>query len=83
MDYNLCAIMLPLVLIGSFIGVIISSILPEAILTIIVVALLIYLLYDSFDKAIGLWKKETIAIQRESMAFKELPGAPVAELVNI
>ncbi len=75
--------MLPLVLVGSFVGVIISSILPEAVLTIIVAALLFYLLYDSFDKAIGLWKKETIAIQLESLAFKELPGAPASELSNI
>jgi uncharacterized membrane protein YfcA len=82
-DYNLCAMMLPLVLIGSFVGVIISSILPEAVLTIILVILLFYLTYDSFEKAIGLWKKETVAIQLESLAFKELPGAPAAELVNI
>lgn len=64
-DYNLCAVMLPLVLAGSFVGVIISNILPEAILTIILVVVLIYLTYDSFSKAIGLWKKETIAMEKE------------------
>lgn len=73
-DYNLCAIMLPLVLAGSFVGVIISNILPEAVLTIILVVLLVYLTYDSFTKAFGLWKKECIAIEKEKLAYKPLAG---------
>lgn len=77
-DYNLCLVMLPLVLAGSFVGVIISNILPEAILTIILVVLLFYLTYDSLSKAIGLWKKETIAIEKEKAsqqaAYTQLGG---------
>lgn len=74
MDYNLCSIMLPLVLAGAFVGVIISNILPEAILTIILVIVLFYLTYDSLSKAIGLWKKETIALEKKKLAYKPLDG---------
>lgn len=84
MDYNLCLIMLPLVLAGSFVGVIISNILPEAVLTIILVVLLVYLTYDSLSKAIGLWKKETIALEKEKQAYKPLAGdKKQAELTSI
>jgi uncharacterized membrane protein YfcA len=72
-NYNLVAIMMPMVLIGSFVGVMISNLLPEAVLTIILVLLLFYLTYDSFSKAFELWGKETIAIQREG--HKPLPGS--------
>ena len=58
--------MMPQVLIGSFVGVMISNILPEAVLTIILVVLLFYLTYDSLSKATGLWRKETAAMEREA-----------------
>ena len=61
-DYNLVAIMIPMVLVGSFVGTIISNLLPEAVLTIILVILLFYSTYDSLKKAINLWKKETITM---------------------
>jgi len=51
--------MVPLVIFGSFFGTIVSSILPDAVLTIIIAILMVYLTYDSFNKAIILWKKET------------------------
>lgn len=67
--------MIPMVLVGSFVGTIISNVLPEAVLTIILVILLFYLTYDSLEKAINLWKKETIALQKEAAAYKPLPGS--------
>jgi uncharacterized membrane protein YfcA len=83
-DYNLCRVMLPLVLAGSFVGVIVSNILPEAILTIILVVVLFYLTYDSLNKAIGLWKKETIALEKERAAYKPLADAPKeAEMTKV
>jgi len=42
---------------------------------IILVILLFYLTYDSLSKAVGLWKKETIALEREAAAFKPLAGS--------
>lgn len=74
-DYNLVAIMLPLVLCGSFVGVMISNIMPEAVLTMILAILLFYLTYDSLSKAIGLWKKESIALEREAEVYKPLAGS--------
>ena len=62
-DYNLCAIMVPLVIFGSFFGTIISSVLPDAVLTIIIAILLVYLVYDSFSKAISMYNKETMALK--------------------
>jgi len=51
--------MLPLVLGSSFLAVILSHILPDAVLTIILSLLLVYLTYDSMSKAIKAWKKES------------------------
>lgn len=48
-DYNLASVMVPLVIFGSFFGTIVSSILPDAVLTIIIGLLLFYLTYDSFS----------------------------------
>lgn len=58
-DYNLASVMVPLVIFGSFFGTIISSILPDAVLTIVIGILMIYLTWDSFKKAIILWRKES------------------------
>ena len=60
-DYNLASVMVPLVVFGSFAGTIVSSILPEAVLTIIIAILMIYLTYDSISKAVIMWRKETAA----------------------
>jgi uncharacterized membrane protein YfcA len=64
-DYNLVKIMLPLVLAFSFVGVMISNILPSAVLTIILVVVLVYLTWDSLTKAVKLWKAETVAMNKE------------------
>ncbi len=56
---------MPLVLFGSFFGTIVSNILPDAVLTIILGLLMIYLTWESFDKAVSLWKKETIVINNK------------------
>jgi len=61
-DYNLVKIMLPIVLAFSFFGVMVSNILPQAVLTIILVILLVYLTVDSTKKAIKCWKAETVAM---------------------
>jgi uncharacterized membrane protein YfcA len=53
--------MVPLVIFGSFFGTIVSTVLPDAVLTIIIAFLMIYLTYDSFSKAFSLWGKETKA----------------------
>lgn len=74
MDYNLVKIMLPLVLAASFVGVMLSSILPEAVLTGILVVLLIYLTYESLTKAVKLYKQESESMAKEKQGFKPLAG---------
>jgi uncharacterized membrane protein YfcA len=63
-DYNLCSVMLPLVLIGAFVGVMVANIAPEALLTIFLALILFYLTYDSLGRAVSLWKAETVAIEK-------------------
>jgi len=63
-DYNLCSVMLPLVLIGAFVGVMVANIAPEALLTIFLALILFYLTYDSLSRALSLWKAETVAIEK-------------------
>jgi hypothetical protein len=56
--------MVPLVIFGSFFGTIISSVLPDAVLTIVIAILLVY--FDSFTKAISMYNKETLALKKAS-----------------
>jgi len=59
-DYNICSVMLPFVMFGSIVGTAISQILPEAIITIILIVLLIYLTYNSLSRAVSLWNQESL-----------------------
>ena len=51
--------MMPIVFIGSNFGLMISSLLPDAVLTIILTILLAYLTYENFNNAIKLFKLES------------------------
>lgn len=73
--------MMPLVMTGSFVGVIISHLLPEAVLTIILSVLLFYLTYDSLNKAFKLWGKESAAQAKAKLAYTPLAGGE-SELVQ-
>lgn len=64
--------MLPLILVGSFSGVLISSVLPSAILTMMLTAILTYMTVDAFRKAVRGWKKECIEIEAKKLAYKPL-----------
>ena len=55
------SIMMPVILFGTFIGTVITSLLPEPALTIILTILLIYTTIDCFRKAVTMYKKETAA----------------------
>jgi hypothetical protein len=37
--------------------------------------MLIYLTYDSLEKAVSLWKKETLSFIAEAASYKALPGS--------
>jgi uncharacterized membrane protein YfcA len=58
-DYGIVIVMLPLVLVGSFTGVLVNIVLPPIILSSILTLLLIYLTLTSFRSALKIWRKET------------------------
>ena len=60
-NYDMVSIMIPVIIFGTFIGTVITSLLPEPALTIILTVLLIYTTFDCFKKAITMYKKETAA----------------------
>lgn len=59
-DYSLASIMIPCVLLGGYIGALFNVIFPQAILSIMMTLLLVYVTFESFSKAIKLYKNETI-----------------------
>ena len=59
-EYSLVIVMMPMVLVGSFCGVIINIILPDFVLSIILTILLIGLAIQSLRKGVQLYKKETV-----------------------
>lgn len=66
-DYGIVIVMLPLVLVGSFTGVLVNIILPPLILSSILTLLLIYLTWTSYRSAIKIWRKETVEINKDNV----------------
>jgi uncharacterized membrane protein YfcA len=58
-DYDICSVMIPMVLVGSYTGIIISTLLPDLALTVVLTILLMFLTYNTTRKAISVYKKET------------------------
>jgi uncharacterized membrane protein YfcA len=66
-DYGIVIVMLPLVLVGSFTGVLVNIMLPPLILSGILTLLLIYLTWSSYKSAIKIWRKETVEINKDNV----------------
>lgn len=62
-DYGIVIVMLPLVVLGSFLGVLINIILPPVILSIMLTVLLIILTVQAGTSAIKIFKKESFIFQ--------------------
>jgi len=58
-DYGIVIVMLPLVILGSFIGVIINIIMPPIILSIMLTMLLIVLTGQACNSAISIYRRES------------------------
>ena len=58
--------MMPMVLVGSFVGVIINLYFPAVLLCIILTLLLLFLSAQSLCKACDIFKKETISIKKKA-----------------
>jgi uncharacterized protein YacL len=70
-DYGLAIVMLPTVMMGSFIGVIMNAYLPDLILQVLLTLLLAFLTIQSFLKARDIFKKENKKIKEKKKKDKE------------
>ena len=60
-DYGIVIVMMPLVLVGSFVGVLVNIMLPPVLLSLFLTIILILLTAQSLKKGVQIYKKETIA----------------------
>jgi uncharacterized membrane protein YfcA len=70
-DYGLAIVMLPTVMMGSFIGVIMNAMLPDLILQILLTLLLAFLTFQSSMKAREIFKKENEKIRAKKKRSKD------------
>ena len=70
-DYGLAIVMLPTVMMGSFVGVIMNAMLPELILQVLLTLLLAFLTVQSGLKAREIFNKENEKIKAKKKALKE------------
>lgn len=66
-DYGLAIVMMPLTLLGSLIGAYFYVSFPELILLVILTLLLIFLTYNSTNKGMEIYRKETEMIEAKKM----------------
>ena len=57
-NYTVANVMMPIVLVGSYVGAILNIVFPEAVLGIVLTVLLIFLTYNTTKKGIAMYKKE-------------------------
>ena len=70
-DYGIVIVMLPLVLVGSFVGVIFNIMLPSIILSIMLTIVLVLLTFQSARKGCQLYSKESEKKRRKEIEMKK------------
>ena len=73
-DYGIVIVMLPLVILGSFVGVIINIVLPPVVLSIILFLLLVALTLQAGCNAAIIWGKETKLLKRKRCNYQANQG---------
>ena len=68
-DYNIVKIAYPMFLVGSYFGVMLSVSLGELILAVLLILILTVMAVQVLVKAVGLYRKESAEIARESSEF--------------
>jgi len=58
-DYGIVIVMMPMVLVGSFVGVLVNVMLPGVVLSLILFILLVFLAWKSLHKAFEIYHKES------------------------
>lgn len=71
-DYGIVTCMLPLVMLGTTIGVQVNDLLPDTLVYILLFVTLLYLTYSSVAKSIETYKKETEATRKEKMKLQKI-----------
>ncbi|CAB9522502.1 Sulfite exporter TauE/SafE family protein [Seminavis robusta] len=66
-DWDLILVMEPLTIAGALLGAFLNKLLPEAILTVMLVALLSFTAYTSLTKAIKMYKIESIHLRKQGI----------------
>ena len=66
-DYGIVIVMMPLVLVGSFVGVLANIMLPPILLSLFLTAILILLTAQSFVKGMQIYHKESLAIEKHQI----------------
>ena len=79
-DWDLILAMEPLTIAGALIGAFLNKILPELLLTVLLVLLLSFTAWGTFKKATKMYKKETLAINNQTTLSELTPL--VAEEAN-
>ena len=64
-DYSVASVMIPAVLIGSYVGILVNVMMPDTVLQIVLTLLLVYMTYESFKKAVTKYKAENQKILEE------------------
>ena len=77
-NYNLAIISTPMIMVGSFFGVILNQTVPEASLVIMLVCIILMSAVLALDKVVDSYKLETLALERKAKGIDE-PLIPDAE----
>jgi uncharacterized membrane protein YfcA len=70
-NHSLSCIMMPMVLMGSYVGVMLNILMPEVVICIVLTIVLLFLTYETFTIGLGNYAKETIAIKQREDEKKE------------
>jgi uncharacterized membrane protein YfcA len=70
-NYNLAIISTPMIMVGSFFGVILNQTVPEAWLVIMLVCIITMSAVLTLDKVVDSFKQETLALERKNEGLDE------------
>ena len=71
-DYGIVIVMMPLVLVGSFVGVLLNIMLPPVLLSTILTIILMLLTVQSYFKGKQIYNRETAQILQRKQSEEEL-----------
>jgi len=70
-DYGIVIVMMPLVLVGSFVGVLVNIMMPPLLLSLFLTVILLLLTAQSFSKGLQIYRRESLAIKRRQIEMTQ------------